>query len=192
MLFKADSKLPCYLLMDVRKTFDTVSHNILLQKLYHYGIRGTAYKLLESCLSLRNQFVSVQNHHSSLKPINIGVPQRSILGPRLFLIYVNDIPNSESCNPRLFADHTCLLVSSPSLTILENECNKEMNKLLIWFRANELQINAEKSAIIVIPSKSNAQTAYLSIFYDECPINCFETLKYLGVNLDNKLNFKSH
>ena len=112
------------LLMDVRKAFDTVSHNILLQKLYHYGIHGTAYKLLESYLSFRNQFVSVQNHHSSLKPINIGVPQGSILGPLLFLIYVNDIPNSVSCNPRLFADDTCLLVSSPSLTILENECNK--------------------------------------------------------------------
>ena len=178
--------------MDVRKAFDTVSHNILLQKLHHNGIRGTAYKLLESYLSFRNQFVSVQNHHSSLKPINIGVPQGSILGPLLFLIYVNDIPNSVSCNPRLFADDTCLLVSSPSLTILENECNKEMNKLLIWFRANELQINPEKSAIIVIPSKLNAQTANLSIFYDECPINCFETSKYLGVNLDNKLNFKSH
>ena len=115
----------------------------------------------------------MQNHHSSLKPINIGVPQGSIVGPLLFLIYVNDIPNSVSCNPRLFADDTCLLVSSPSLTILENECNKEMNKLLIWFRANELQINPEKSAIIVIPSKLNAQTANLSIFYDECPINCF-------------------
>ena len=94
------------LLMDVSKAFDTVSHNILLQKLYHYGIRGIAYKLLESYLSFRNQFASVQNHHSSLKPINVGVPQGSILGPRLFLIYVNDIPNSESCNPRLFANHT--------------------------------------------------------------------------------------
>ena len=73
-----------------------------------------------------------------------------------------------------------------------NKCNKEMNKLLIWFRANELQINSEKSSIIVIPSKLNAQAANLSIFYDECPINCFETSKYLGVNLDNKLNFKSH
>ena len=141
------------LLMDVCKAFDTVSHNILLQKLYHYGIRGTAYKLLESYLSLRSQFVSVQNHNSSLKPINISVSQGSILWPLLFLIYVNDIPNSVSCNPRLFADNTCLLVSSPSLTILEKERNKEMNKLQIWFSSNELQINPEKSAIVVITSK---------------------------------------
>ena len=67
--------------MDVCKAFDTVSHNILLQKLYQYRIRGTAFKLLESYLSFRNQFVSVQNHHSSLKPISIDVPQRSMLGP---------------------------------------------------------------------------------------------------------------
>ena len=109
--------------MDVCKAFNTVSHNILLQKLYHYGIRGTTYKLLESYLSFRNQFVSVQNHHFSLKPINIGAPQGSKLGLLLFLIYVNDIPNSVSCNPRLFTGDTCLLVSSPSLTVLENECN---------------------------------------------------------------------
>ena len=195
------------LLMDVCKAFDTVTHNILLQKLYHYGIRGTAYKRLESYLSFRNQFVSVQNHHSSLKPINIGVPQGSILGPLLFLIYVNDIPNSVTCNsrlftndtclvvsspPRLFTDDTCLVVSSPSLTILENECNKEINKLQTWISANKLQINPEKSAIIVIPSKLTAQTTNLSIFYNERPNNCFEFSKYLGVNLDNKLNFKSH
>ena len=107
------SKLPCYLFMDVRKAFEPVSHNILLQKLYHYGIRGTAYKLFESYLSFRNQFVSVQNHHSSSKGINIGVPQ--IHTRASFISYhVNDIPNSVSCNLRLFANDTCLLVSNPS------------------------------------------------------------------------------
>ena len=73
------------LIMDVRKAFDTVSHNILLQNLYHYGICGNAYKLLESYLSFRNQFVSVQNHHSTLIAINIGVPRRSILGVFYFM-----------------------------------------------------------------------------------------------------------
>ena len=150
------SKLPCYLFMDVRKAFDPVSHNILLQKLYHYGIRGTAHKLLESYFSFRNQFVSVQNHHSSSKAINIGVPQGSRLRPLLFFTYINDISNSVSCNPRVFANDTCLLLSSPSLTGLKNECNKEMNKLQTWISANELQINPEKSAIIVIPSKLTA------------------------------------
>ena len=105
---------------------------------------------------------------------------------------VNDIPNSVSCNPRLFAVDTCLLGSSPSLTVLENDCNKKINKLQIWFSANEFQINPEKFAIIVIPSKLIVQTKNLSIFYNERSIKCFESSKYLGVNLDNKLNFKSY
>ena len=105
---------------------------------------------------------------------------------------VNDILNSVFCYPRLFAVDTCLLVSSPSPTVLENDCNKKINKLQIWFSANELQINPEKFAIIVIPSKLTAQTTNLSMFYNECPIKCFESSKYLGVNLDNKLNFESH
>ena len=132
----------------------------------------------------------MQNHYFSVKGINIGVPQGSILRPLLFLIYVNNILNSVSCNSRLFADDTCLLVSSPSLTGLENKCNNEMNKLQIWFSANELHMNPEKSAIIVIPCKLTAQTTNLSIFYNERPINCFESSKYLGVNLDNKLKFQ--
>ena len=131
----------------------------------------------------------MQNHYFSLKAINIGVPQGSILGPLLFLIYKNDIPNSVSCN---FADDTCLLVSRSSLTVLENECNKQINKLQSWFSANKLQINPEKSAIIVIPSKLTAQTTNLSIFYYERSINCFESLKCFGLNINDKLNSKSH
>ena len=83
-------------------------------------------------------------------------------------------------------------MSSPSLTVLKNECSKETKKLQIWFSANELQINPEKSAVIVIPSKLTAPTTNLSVFYNQRSINCFETSKYLGVNLDNKYNFKSH
>ena len=105
---------------------------------------------------------------------------------------VNDIPNSESSNPRVFAVDTCFLVSSLSLTVLENDSHKKINKLQIWFSANELQMNPEKFAIIVISSKLAAQTTNLSIFHNERPIKCFESSKYLGVNLDNKLNFKSH
>ena len=115
--------------MDLRKAFDTVSHPILLHKLYHYGIRGPAFSLLESYLSYCCQFVPLNNCHSYSKPINIGVPQGSILGPLLFLIYANDLSNSTSCNPCLFADDTCLVVSNSSFSSLEQRCNAELENL---------------------------------------------------------------
>ena len=87
------------LLMDLRKAFDTVSHNILLQNLYHYGIRGPAHKLIESYLTSRKQFVSIDKVNPSAQSINIGVPHGSILGPLLFLIYINDLPNAISAKP---------------------------------------------------------------------------------------------
>ena len=102
------------LLMDFTKAFDSVSHEILMHKLYHYDIRGSAYGLIASYLSRRNQFFVVNNTQSSLKPINIGVPQGSILGPLLFLIYVNDICNATNCKPRLFADDACFVLSDIS------------------------------------------------------------------------------
>ena len=91
------NKFTALLLMDQRKAFDTVSHQILLQKLLHYGIRGPAYCLIESYLSNRQQFVSINNSASSLKSISIEVLQGSILGPLLFLIYVNDLTNATFC-----------------------------------------------------------------------------------------------
>ena len=105
------NKFTALLVMDLRKAFDTVSHQILLQKLLHYGIRGPAYCLIESYLSNRQQFVSINNSASSLKSISIGVPQGSILGPLLFLVYVNDLTYAAFCQPRLFADDTCLALN---------------------------------------------------------------------------------
>ena len=103
--------------MDFRKAFDTVPHKILLQKLYHYEIRDPAYSLIESYLANRKQSVSINNNNSSQKPINIRVPQGSILGPFFHIVYVNDIYSALSCKPRLFADDTCLFLSSPTLLI---------------------------------------------------------------------------
>jgi len=155
--------------MDLRIAFDTVSHKILLQKLYHYGIWGCAHKIIESYLSFRSQFVSVHNHNSSLKLINIGVPQGSILGLLLFLIYVNDIPNTTLSRPCLFTDDTYLIVNSTSLSTLEQECNIELKKLQTWCNANKLEINPKKSASLLILSRINAPKVNLDIMHNDCP-----------------------
>ena len=123
--------------MDFLKVFDTVSHPILLNKLYHYRIREPAFSLCESYFSYRCQFVSFNNCHSSSKPINIGVPRGSILGPLLFLIYLHNLSNSTSCNQCLFGDDTCLVVSNSSFSSLEQRCNAELENLKNWGNANK-------------------------------------------------------
>ena len=110
-----NNKFSCILTLDLIKAFDTVKHDILLGKLEHYGVRGICHTLLHSYLKNRNQFVSFQNNYSSLKLLSCGVPQGLILGQFLFLVYINDLPNALSNKPRLYADDTCLTVTSSSI-----------------------------------------------------------------------------
>ena len=181
-----------FLLMDLRKAFDTVSHKKLLHKLYHHGIRGPAYDLIASYLSFRHQFVAINNEKSTLMPINIGVPQGSILGPLLFLVYVNDLPNATNCQPRLFADGTCLVISSPTISTLSESCNQELQCIKRWCDANSLQINPAKSLCLFIPSKLRSPCPDLQIYYNDSRIECNDACKYLGVIIDSELNFRSH
>ena len=178
--------------MDFCKAFDTVCHKILLDKLYHYGIRGPAHSLIENYLYRRQQFVTINNASSSYKAINIGVPQGSILGPLLFLIYINDLPNALHTIPRLFADDTCLFLNHSSLTSLENICAIEVSRLKDWCNANKIQINSQKSFILPISPKLNIPSLNLNLPYGNSKINSSQICKYLGVLLDDKLNFKPH
>ena len=180
------------LFMDLRKAFDTVSHKILLHKLHHYGIRGPAYALIENYLTSRNQFVTFNNTSSSTKPINIGLPQGSILGPLLFLIYINNLPNVINSTPRLFADDTCLILRQLSLLSLEKACLDELIQLKDWCDANKIQINLNKSCILHLPPKQNTPPLTFQIPYDNSFIVNSICCKYLGILIDNKLNFKQH
>ena len=178
--------------IDLRKAFDNVSHKILLQKLYHYGIRGPAHNLIKSYLSSRYQFVSHNSTTSSSKAINIGVPQGSILGPLLFLIYINDLPNAIISKLRLFADDTCLILNNPNASALETACNLELHNLYKWCNANKLQINPQKSAVLTIPSKLNSPKLDFNTNYNASPISCYESCNYLGVYIDSKMQFKTN
>ena len=127
------------ILLDFKKAFDTVSHSILLYKLEHYGIRGVANKLLKSFLSDRSQFVSHHNSSSDILINKFGVPQGSNLGPLLFLICINDIPNDLNSNPRLFADDTCLNINAVIPSILSEKMNQKLSIVHKWTTANQLQ-----------------------------------------------------
>ena len=113
--------------LDFSKAFDTVDHHILLEKLYHYGIRGCAHKWLTSYLSNRKQFVTYNGTQSKKQTIKCGVPQGSILGPLLFLVNINDLPHiCHNTFPVLFADDTNLFISGKNIDHLEQTINTEL------------------------------------------------------------------
>ena len=115
--------------LDLKKAFDTVDHSILMKKLYHFGIRGNAQNLFASYLSNCKQFVTTYTCKSDKEYITCGIPQGSVLGPTLFLIYINDLPDCHAVQTLLFADDTALLLSGPNILDLQNTINDELKML---------------------------------------------------------------
>ena len=139
---------------DLSKAFDTLDHNILLSKLDHYGIRGTWLSWLKSYLSNRRQFVDLGGVRSDFKDIIVGVPQGSILGPLLFLIYINDLPASLSkLIPVMFADDTNLVIKGNNLIDLVTVLNRELKSLGDFFKANKLKLNTGKTKLVCFRKK---------------------------------------
>ena len=163
--------------LDLTKAFDTVNHNILLSKLTHYGIRGQANNLIRSFLN-KKQYVYINEKTSTLLTNSFGVPQGSILGPLLFLLYINDLPSSVSCTPRLFADDTCLALSDKNLTSLSSQINNDLDNISGWFRVNLLTVNPSKSHALIIPPKLNKSFPAIEISINNSPISLRNNVKY--------------
>ena len=175
------------------KAFDTVDHNILISKLEHYGVRGTPLRWFESYLSNRQQYVEFNGVRSESCEIKCGVPQGSILGPLLFLLYINDLCNvSKVVDFILFADDTNIFFSHKDFNLLPGILNSEMLKLTHWCRANKLSINFKKSNFMVFRPPQRRQTLDISMQIDNNAIKRVKETVFLGVILDEHLSCKPH
>ena len=136
--------------LDFSKAFDTVNHHILLSKLYHCGIRGRAAEWFTSYLSDRQQFVTYNDTKSSNRNVTCGVPQGSILGPLLFLIYINDLHGiCKYSSPILFADDSNLFFTGSETIQTETLINEELCNISEWLKSNKLSLNIKKTHCIV-------------------------------------------
>ena len=192
---------------DLKKAFDTCNHNILLLKLEKYGIRGTELNWFRDYLTNRKQFVSIKSNSSPLLSISLGVPQCSILGPLLFILYINDLPLSSLFLSLLFADDTTLLLSHDNIGTLIKMANTEFAKVCEFFRINRLVLHPDKTKFILF-SRSNINQAVDVFCNNNNPgqnldsnirkisrVTCNDetpAMKFLGVFFDPELNFKCH
>ena len=182
--------------IDLSKAFDTVNHDILLKKLDFYGIRGNTQKWLRSYLGNRKQYISFNKHgFTDLCNIICGVPQGSILGPLLFLIYVNDLYKASSeLSAVMFADDTNLFLSDKSIDSLFTKMNSELLKVSTWFKANKLSLNISKTKFSIFHPSSKRRfipTELPILKIDDVHITRDPVTKFLGVLIDENLSWKA-
>lgn len=179
---------------DLQKAFDTCDHQILLHKLYHVGIRGVMHNWLKNYLYNRKQYTFCNGVSSDMGNITCGVPQGSVLGPLLFLVYMNDIYRAVPNNCiKLFADDTNLFIFDSSFVQLEIRANVCLEKMHAWFVANKLSLNADKTCYTLFSNKSrNKNIGNLNLFINNTKIARVVSCKYLGVNIDELLSWKIH
>ena len=188
-----DHNFSCGVFIDLQKAFDTVDHDILLYKLRCYGVRGIANEWFKSYLEKRRQFVNISGFNSNEVTLNYGVPQGSVLGPLLFLVYINDLNKVVKYSSTIhFADDTSLLLKNESLKQLNKRVNIDLKLLTKWLKANKISLNASKTKVLIFRHPMKKINYNLKIKIDGKVIEPVKTVEYLGVNIDYTLNWHSH
>lgn len=185
-----NGSIACSVFIDLAKAFDTVDHSILCDKLELYGVRGLPGKLIHDYLCNRTQITVVNGVRSAPEKITCGVPQGSILGPLLFLIYMNDLSGSTSSSVKLFADDACIIVDNKNINNLENIMNRELENVNNWMKVNKLSINYNKTNYIIFTNKRLLNS--IDIKLEGHRLERVTETKYLGIILSEKLKWAKH
>ena len=196
-----DGKLNSVVFLDIKKAFDTVDHRILLQKLSCYGIIGDSLKLIESYLKDRTQCCSLNGQLSSMECVVCGVPQGSIIGPLLFIIYMNDLPQYVSdVDITMFAEDTSFAKAFKSVSGIQENLIPAFSKICRWLNFNKLSLNTVKTEFMIIgtPYSINkldqdpGSTPYMLVGADGCRIRRVKLIKSLGLIVDDTLTWSNH
>ena len=180
------------LFRDFSKAFDTVDHSILLEKLDFYGIKGVTCKWFEDYLSERKQYVTYNGITSDMEVIKCGVPQGSILGPLLFLLYINDLAMvSNASFPILFADDTNIFITGKCIDGMCTKINDELDKIQSWLNCNKLSLNVLKTHYIIFTPRNKCIDG-TELRINDTSIQRVYVSKFVGVLIDSKLNGKNH
>ena len=182
--------------LDLSKAFDCIDHSILLSKLTAFGMVSStsSYKFFKNYLEERTQVVRLNGTLSTDLAIRNGVPQGSILGPILFILYINDLPTSiEHSNSVIYADDTTIYASSSVPTNIQFALNQDMINVCRWFKKNKLKLNVEKTKFMVVhPNKMEEKFANINVFIQGKHIARERNVKILGVQIDENLGWHKH
>lgn len=185
--FQLDRGMYCAaILVDLRRAFDSVRHDVLLHKLSHLGFSSASCALLSSYLCDRTQFVDLRGHQSQCLPVTLGVPQGSCIGPLAFLCYINDLERSVSAKAILYADDTTLQYVGPSLQAVQEVMQRDLHSLGDWCHANHLTVNDKKTQLIVFSSGRHRPPEPV-VHLNNCSVSVVDRVKLLGAVIDSGL-----